>query len=303
MTKPLRFGVAGIGYWADTVHIPGLKQQPAVELVGAWGRNPKVLTEVTARHGIRAFARFEDMLSEVDAVSISLPPGVQAELAVVAADAGKHLLLEKPIAPTVEAAARVAEAIERNRVANVVFFTRRFVPGFERALQEASRQGWAGARVRQLTGALLPGSPYISSVWRAAENGALWDLAPHTFSVLNAILGPVEQIAASRSSDRVSRFTAIHRGGARSEAELSLHTPESGLASEYRFHAPGREHALPLPTFPRPQALAAAAGELAANIACGERAHRCDVRLGLEVVRALAAADRSIAAGGTPVAV
>lgn len=303
MTGPVRIGVAGIGYWADTVHIPGLKLQPAVALVGAWGRNPQALTEVTRRHGIRAFSRFEDMLDEVDAISISLPPAVQAELALVAAKAGKHLLLEKPIAPTVEAAERLAGTIERNRVASVVFFTRRFVPDFERALQGASNQGWSGARVRQLTGALLPGSPYIASAWRAADNGALWDLAPHTFSVLNAVLGPVQQISASRSPDRATRFTAIHRGGARSEAELSLHTPESSVASEYVFLAPDREYALPLPTFPRPQALATAAGELAANIARGETRHRCDVRLGLEVVRTLAAADRSIAAGGTTVAV
>ncbi|MBM3547593.1 MAG: Gfo/Idh/MocA family oxidoreductase [Alphaproteobacteria bacterium] len=303
MTKLLRFGVAGVGYWADIVHMPGLKQQPAVELVGAWGRNPQALAEVTARHGIRAFSRFEDMLGEVEAVSISLPPAVQVELAIAAADAGRHLLLEKPIAPTVEGGERVAAAIERNRVANVVFFTRRYVPEFERALQDAKQQSWTGVRIRQLTGAMLPGSPYVASVWRAEENGALWDLAPHTFSVINAILGPVKKISASRSADRVTRFAAIHRGGARSEAELSLHTPDSGVASEYLFKAPGREYSLPLPTFPRPQALAAAAGELAVNIARGETQHRCDVRLGLEVVRALAAADRSIAAGGAYVAV
>jgi hypothetical protein len=295
---PLRFGVAGVGYWADTVHIPGFKAQPAVELVGAWGRNPQTLAEVTSRHGIRPFTRFEDMLGEVDAISISLPPAVQADLAVTAADAGKHLLLEKPIAPTVAAAERIAAAADRNGIATVVFFTRRFVPEFERSLEEARGRSWTGARIRQLTGALLPGSPYAGSIWRQAEGAALWDIGPHTLSVLTAILGPVERISASWSPDRISRFTATHRGGLISEAALSLHSPESDLASEYLFLAPGGNVALALPTFPRPQAFANAAGELAANVARGERRHRCDVRLGLEVVRVLAAADRSIATGG-----
>ena len=68
----LRFGVAGIGYWADSVHIPGLKLQPSVEVVGAWGRNPDTLRDVSTRHGIRGFARFEDMLAAVDAVAADL---------------------------------------------------------------------------------------------------------------------------------------------------------------------------------------------------------------------------------------
>ena len=77
----LRFGVAGTGHWANIVHIPGLKAQTDVELVGVWGRSPAPLAEVSGRHGIKAFARFEDMLKEVDAVSVSMPPEVQAELA------------------------------------------------------------------------------------------------------------------------------------------------------------------------------------------------------------------------------
>jgi predicted dehydrogenase len=299
----LRFGMAGIGYWADTVHIPGLKQQPVVELVGAWGRNLAVLEEVTGRHGIRAFLRFEDMLGEVDAVAISMPPAVQVDLAIKAAEAGKHLLLEKPIAPTVEAAERMVAAAERNRISTVVFFTRRYVPEFEDALAAASKRRWTGALVRSHSNALLAGSPFAGSVWRQADGGALWDVGPHALAALTAILGPVERIEASRSPDRVTRFTATHRGGIRSEASLSLHTPQAEMVSEYLFRSADGDYVLPLPAFPRPPALATAAGELAANAARGEQRHRCDVRLGLEVVRILAAADRSIAAGGTPVAV
>ena len=295
----LRIGVAGTGHWADTVHIPGLKLQPAVELVGVWGRNPSTVDAVAKRHGIQGFTRFEDMLASVDAVSFSLPPSVQAELAVTAAGAGKHLLLEKPIAPTVAEAERIADAVKRNNVSSVVFFTRRFVPEFERVLQEMRRKSWTGARVRQHTEAMLPGSPYAGSVWRQAEGAALWDLGPHALSVLTAILGPVEKISASRTTDRLSRFIATHKGGAVSDVSLGLHTKPTEIKSEYLFSGPGGDAPLPIPAFPRPQALAAAAGDLADNVARGDRRHRCDVTVGLEVVRVLAAADRALATGGS----
>ena len=293
----LRFGVAGTGHWANIVHIPGLKAQTDVELVGVWGRSPAPLAEVSGRHGIKAFARFEDMLKEVDAVSVSMPPEVQAELACIAADAGKHLLLEKPIAQTVESAEKIAAAAARNRISTVVFFTRRFVPDFEQALQAASQRSWTGARVTQHTDALLPGSPYERSVWRQEDNGALWDLAPHVLAALLAILGPVERIAAEHRPGRITVFTATHRNGAVSEVSLALHVEPAKTVSEYRLLAKDESYALPLPTFERPRALAIAAGELAANIRKGERRHRCDVDFGLEVVRVLAAADRSIATG------
>lgn len=293
----IRFGVAGTGHWANIVHIPGLKAQTDVELVGVWGRSPAALAEVSGRHGIKAFQRFEDMLKEVDAISLSLPPAIQAELACIAADAGKHLLLEKPIAPTVESAEKIAAAASRNGISTVVFFTRRFVPDFEQSIQAASGRSWTGARVTQHTDALLPGSPYERSVWRQQDNGALWDLAPHVLAALLAILGPVERISAAHRPGRITDFTATHRSGAVSEVSLALHVDPAKTVGEYRLLAKDKSYVLPLPTFERPWALAIAAGELAANIRKGERKHRCDVNFGLEVVRVLAAADRSIATG------
>ena len=293
----LRFGVAGTGHWANIVHIPGLKAQTEVELVGVWGRNPDLLKEVAGRHGFAAFADFRDMLKKVDAVSISLPPMIQAELACIAADAGKHLLLEKPIAQTVESAEKIAAVASRSGISTVVFFTRRFVPEFERSLQAASRRSWTGARVTQHTDALLPGSPYERSVWRQADNGALWDLAPHVLAAMLAILGPVERISAEHRPGRNTVFTATHRNGAVSEVSLALHVEPAKTVSEYRLLATDESYVLPLPAFERPWALSNAAGELAANVRRGERKHRCDVDFGLDVVRALAAADRSIATG------
>jgi predicted dehydrogenase len=62
----------------------------------------------------------------VEAVAFAVPPEVQAELALVAAKVGKHLLLEKPVAMTVAAVHALRDAATSAGVASVVFFTDRF---------------------------------------------------------------------------------------------------------------------------------------------------------------------------------
>src|SRR5512142_186287 len=94
----LRFGVAGTGYWAETVHLSALSAHPDATLVGVWGRSPEKAEALARNFGIASFRRFDEMLDQIDALSIALPPQIQAGLALAAANAGKHLLLEKPLA-------------------------------------------------------------------------------------------------------------------------------------------------------------------------------------------------------------
>src|SRR6266508_2383751 len=97
-TMPLRFGLLGTGYWARETHAAALAIQDGAELVGVWGRNPTKAAAVAERYGVRSFGDPDALFAAVDAVAFALPPDVQAELAVRAATAGRHLLLEKPLA-------------------------------------------------------------------------------------------------------------------------------------------------------------------------------------------------------------
>src|SRR3954452_21479959 len=106
----LRFGLVGTGYWADVAHAAGIAAHPQAELVGVWGRDPAKAAALAAKHGVRAFDDSDELIAAVDAVAFSVPPNVQAELALPAAQAGRALLLEKPLALTVEAAERLAAA-------------------------------------------------------------------------------------------------------------------------------------------------------------------------------------------------
>ena len=82
----------------------------------------------------------------MDAVAFAVPPHVQAPLAVRAAEAGKHLLLEKPVALSVADADAVVTAVEKAGVASVVFFTWRFNREIRAWLaDEQARGGWSGS--------------------------------------------------------------------------------------------------------------------------------------------------------------
>ena len=157
----LRFGVLGTGYWADVCHAAGLAAHPDAELVGIWGRDPAKAGVLAARHGVAAEAELEALLEKVDAVSVAVPPDVQAELAVRAAEAGRHLLLEKPLALSTAAADRVAETVADAGVASVVFFLLRFRDEVETWLSDVVGQStWDGGSALFLNSALAPESPF-----------------------------------------------------------------------------------------------------------------------------------------------
>jgi predicted dehydrogenase len=297
----VRFGVVGTGWWAEQVHLPVLRDHPGVKLIGLWGRDP-ARAEATARVvGSRRFGSFGEMLAAVDAVSFCVPPDVQATLAPAAARAGRHLLLEKPLALEPTAAEALVGAIEQAGVAALVFFTRRFVPEFERSIQALAASGtWKEARARIHSGAMLAGMPCAGSVWRQ-KKGALWDIGPHALSVLLPILGPVREARATEGARRVSTLVLRHASGALSTTTLCLHAEPSEAGQSYRFAANDREASLDAPPIRLQSAYDTAVTELVGAIAAPVREpHRCGVRFALEVVRILAAAERGVWPGRAP---
>jgi predicted dehydrogenase len=133
----VRFGLLGTGHWAADTHGATLATHSTAELVAVWGRDPAKAATVAGQLGARAYDDVEALFADVDAVAIALPPDVQAGLAVRAARAGCHLLLDKPLALTVEAADEVVEAVDKAGVASLVFFTNRFRPEIEKFLANA----------------------------------------------------------------------------------------------------------------------------------------------------------------------
>jgi predicted dehydrogenase len=215
----VRFGLIGTGYWAAAVHAPGIAAHPQTELVGVWGRDQAKAAALGDRFGAQPFADVDELIASVDAVAFAVPPDIQAELAVRAAETGRRLLLEKPLALTVSAADRLVQAV---RAPTVVLFTRRFDPRTAAWFQaEVDGHSWDGGSVLILGSIFEPGNPFGQSRWRQ-ERGALWDIGPHALALLLPTLGPVEQVAAVRGHRDEVHLLLRHATGAASNVTLSL---------------------------------------------------------------------------------
>jgi predicted dehydrogenase/GNAT superfamily N-acetyltransferase len=298
---PLRFGLAGTGFWAARTHAPALAAGDGVALTAVWGRNARAAADLAGQYGSVAHTDFTEFLADVDAVAFSVPPDVQAGLATRAAAAGKHLLLEKPVALSEQAAQALAEAVADAGVASVVFFTGRFSPAIRSWLADAAAQrGWHGASATWLGSALRESSPF-NTPWRHRW-GALWDLAPHPVALLHACLGPVAAVTADRGAADVTHLVLHHDSGVTSTVTVTLSAPAAaGFDELYLWGEPGRR-VLPAAAGEPSDALRLALAELAANARAGRTEHPCDVRLGLHVVRVLADAQRQLDERPAPLA-
>lgn len=224
-SKPLRIGLVGAGPWASAVHAPTIANHPATELAGVWARRPAASAALAAAHQTKPFAEFTELIEASDAVAFAVPPAVQAELATAAAEAGRHLILEKPIASSLNAAARLAGAVDAAGVASIVVLTLRFAPETRTWLADVrARGGWRCGTARWLSGALL-GGQFSASPWRHSD-GALADVGPHVVDLLDAALGEVTKVhAAHRGEPDLWHLVLGHSGGATSTVSMSLKLP------------------------------------------------------------------------------
>jgi predicted dehydrogenase len=291
--SPLRFGLVGTGYWARVTHAPALAGTPGVELVAVWGRDPQKAASLAADYGAAAYADFSEFLASVDAVAFSVPPDVQQDLAVRAAQAGKHLLLEKPVALSVAAADELASAVAATGVASVVFFTDRFDPGVRAWLADLAAGGpWLGGTLTWLGTAMDDSSPF-NTPWRR-DKGGLWDLGPHAVSLLWASLGPVTSVTADAGPRGVTYLILHHESGVTSSVTVTLDAPPAAESLDLRvWGEPGRSVA-PLGDRDSVACLRAALAELAAGARAGTADHPCDVRFGRDIVAVLAHADHQL---------
>jgi predicted dehydrogenase len=293
MTRPLRFGLVGTGHWAQITHAPALASTEGVELAAVWGRNASAAADLAASYHATAYHDLAAFLADVDAVAFAVPPDVQAPIAIRAAGAGKHLLLEKPVAIAAGDADALADAVQRARVASVVFFTARFQADVRAWLAEvAATGGFAGGCAVWLGTALRPGSPF-NTPWRR-DKGALWDLAPHLVSLLWASLGPVRSVTARSGLADVTHLILRHQTGVTSTVTVTLEATESArFADLYLWGQAGRSVA-PMETDQPVTPLRTALTELAANARSGRSGHPCDVRFGRAVGQILADAQRQL---------
>jgi predicted dehydrogenase len=291
-SRPLRFGLVGTGFWARIAHARALADTPGIDFMALWGRNQDAAATLAASFGVTSYQDFDTFLADVDAVAFAVPPDVQSALAVRAARAGKHLLLEKPVALSAEASAGLVAAVDAAGVSTVVFFIARFQPTARAWLDEVMSTGaWAGAQAVWLGSVYDESSPF-NTPWRR-EKGALWDLGPHVVSLLWPIFGPVESVTTDVGRGDLTHLVLHHQGGATSTATLTLGAPE--LADGFDLMVWGEHGRTSMPQLADDPAVAlrVALSELAGLARSGGRSHACDVRFGHAVTEVLDQAQRA----------
>lgn len=290
----MKWGLVGTGYWALVTHGRGLREHPDVDLVGVWGRSPERTREIAEALGIRAYADYDTFLADVDAVSFALDPEAQGRLALEAARAGKHLLLEKPVALRAAVAAAIAHEAEERGLATSVFFTLRYASHTREWIEAARTQSPDEGRLVFLTHIFGEDSPYAHSVWRQ-HYGGLWDLGPHALSVLVSVLGPVQSITAVGGRRDVAHLIMTHDSGATSTAELSLRAPAASERVAMHFWGSAGHHEMAVADFAHLEAYRACLDQLMDHAARGVVHHESDARFGAEVVTVLSRAQALIA--------
>ncbi|WP_222267396.1 Gfo/Idh/MocA family protein [Modestobacter marinus] len=289
----MRFAVLGTGFWAREVHAASLAGHPDAELVGVWGRDLAKAKAAGAQFDVPGTTDLDELLADVDAVSIAVPPDVQVPLAVAAAQAGRHLLLEKPIALDLAGADRVVDATQAAGVASVVFFTARFRTATSTWLQQAARTTLAGGALTWIGS--LAGTPFGHSPWRR-EHGALWDIGPHALALLVPTLGPVTAVQAGSGQGDTVHLVLSHPEGRASTVTLSHTSSELAAGIDVWVHGDAGRLVLLPETGTAVEAHRVAVDELSAAALTGG-SHPCDVTFGRDVVQVIEAAQRALASG------
>jgi predicted dehydrogenase len=172
--RRLRVGVAGVGVMGSN-HARVFADLPGVKLVGIADPDRKQRDLVSAAVGCPAFGRVEALLAEgVDAVTIAAPTHLHRELALVCIEHGAHVLVEKPIAPSVEEGRTIIAAARRAGVVLMVGHVERFNPTVA-AIKEAIR------REDILSIAITRVGPFPP---RMSHVGVVIDLAVHDIDLI-----------------------------------------------------------------------------------------------------------------------
>jgi predicted dehydrogenase len=218
----------------------------------------------------------------------------------MAARAGRHLLLDKPLALSLPAADAVVDAVRDTGVGSVIFFTRRYTSLVEEFIAKLIRTGgWIGSRTVHFGAIFQPGSPFGESAWRR-DRGGLWDVGPHALGTLLPVLGPVTEVYATEGPGQVGYLTARHQAGAVSTLALSVDVPPAAATGNgIQFFGETGLVTVPDEDLDLDRvrgAFGVTVDELLGTIATGTP-HRCDVRFGREVVAILTASETSYASG------
>ena len=192
---PLRVAIAGLGF-GEKVHLPALRDCPLTEPVALWHPRAERLEAACRSSGLAGSNDFEALLNDptIDALVLATPPAPRFELARAALEAGKHLLLEKPVALDAGAIEELQRLALARRLTVAVDFEYRAVPLFQQ-LAALLQEGVLGEPWLVKLDWLMSSRADASRPWSwysdaASGGGVLGALGTHAFDTLHWLIGP-----------------------------------------------------------------------------------------------------------------
>jgi len=223
--RPLGVAIAGLGF-GESVHLPALRDCPSTEPVALWHPRAERLEGACRETELRGITDFSAILADpqVEAVVIATPPAPRFELARQALEAGKHLLLEKPVALEAAAIEELQRLAIRRNLCVAVDFEYRAVPVFQQ-LAALLAEGVLGEPWLVKLDWLMASRADVGRPWSwysqaAAGGGILGALGTHAFDILHWLIGPAELQAARLSTAIRERPLAGPQGAGTSMAAV-----------------------------------------------------------------------------------
>jgi UDP-N-acetylglucosamine 3-dehydrogenase len=191
----LKVGVIGAGAMGKN-HIRIYSEMPDVELAGISDIDKDLVESLAQQYDTKAYTDYKEMLaSGLDAVSIVVPTKMHRQVAIDAIEAGAHILVEKPIADTVENANAIIDKAKENDRLVMVGHIERFNPAVIK-LKEIINSGLLGKIVSISTTRVGPYNPRIRDV------GVILDIGVHDIDVISYLYGrDVNQVYAVAGAD------------------------------------------------------------------------------------------------------
>jgi predicted dehydrogenase len=251
--RSLGWGLIGCGDIAERRVAPALRETRKSALVAVARARADLAADFATRHGARrSYGDWRELLRdpEVDAVYVATPVRFHAEQTRAAAEAGKHVLCEKPMALDVAECEGMLAAARRHRVRLGVAYYRHHYPVVRR-LRELLASGEIGRPVLADIQAFEPFDPPPDHprAWllrkSEAGGGPLFDFGCHRVEVLQDLLGPVQEVhgfpANVRFRDREVEDTCVAHLRFRNEARAVLTVTHAAAASRDTLDLYGTE--------------------------------------------------------------
>jgi UDP-N-acetyl-2-amino-2-deoxyglucuronate dehydrogenase len=208
----INFAIVGCGHIAKK-HAEAIEKAPGAQLLAVCDTIPENMEFFTENYGVQAFTDLDELLKldDIHVVNICTPSGYHAPLAIKAANAKKHIVVEKPIALTIEDADAIISSCEENQVKLSVVHPNRFRPAVMELRKTLDSESigtisHANATVRWNRNQEY----YDQAPWRGTKSldgGVLMNQAIHNLDLLLWFMGEVDEVF-SMSATRLRNIEA-----------------------------------------------------------------------------------------------